>query len=327
LDDSIHEHDETEEQHPEHDHQHHHEGPCAHDAELMAAGRSQENRRRLWRVLILTSVYLVAEVVGGLMTNSLALLSDAGHMLTDVASLALALLAAWFATRSATPERTYGYHRLEILAALLNGLTLLLMSVVIVVEAIKRIEAPREVMGGGLLAVAVGGLIVNIIGTAWLHEGHGHSLNVRAAFYHMLGDLLGSIGAVVAGVLILAFGWYLADPILAVAIAVLIAVSAVGVIREAGRVLIEAAPEHLDTREIRAALLAVPGVTGVHDLHVWTITSGMYSLSCHCVVSEDALNSQTLDAIRSVLGERFGLAHHTVQLETCRGEWCPALHE
>jgi cobalt-zinc-cadmium efflux system protein len=297
---------------------HANEAPDHHEEE----GLGEQNRRRLWRVFALTCAYLVVEVIGGLLTNSLALLSDAGHMLTDVASLGLALMAAWFATRAATAEKTYGYHRLEIIAAFVNGLSLLLLALWIIIEAVGRIREPREVLGGGLLLVAVGGLVVNLIGAAWLHRGHQHSLNVKAAFYHMVGDLLGSIGAIVAGLLILLFRWYLADPILAIVIACIIAVSAIGIVRDTVDVLLEATPAHLDVAEIRAVLQEIPGVLDVHDLHVWTITSGQYALSCHCVVAQDALTVQTSEAIRNLLHERFGFTHQTVQLETCQAEWC-----
>ncbi|MEN6549484.1 MAG: cation diffusion facilitator family transporter [Armatimonadia bacterium] len=294
------------------------------DRDIAAMGR--QNRRRLWRVFALTAAYLVVEIIGGLLTNSLALLSGAGHMLTDVASLGLALLAAWFATRAATAEKTFGYHRLEILAAFVNGLSLLLVSLVIIVEAVARIHQPREVMGAGLLVVAVGGLIVNLLGAFWLRQGHQPSLNMQAAFYHMAGDLLGSIGAVLAGLLILLFHWYLADPILAIVTACLIAVSAIVIVRDAVDVLLEATPAHLDTAEIRGVLLATPGVENVHNLHVWSITSGLYAVSCHCVVAEEALTAETLQTVSRVLHDRFGLVHHTVQLETCGTEWCPLGH-
>lgn len=297
--------------------------PATETSDAPEAGLGHGNRARLWRVFALTAAYMVVEVVGGLLTNSLALLSDAGHMLTDVASLGLALFAAWFATRAATPEKTYGYHRLEILAAFVNGLSLLVLSLWIIVEAVGRIQQPREVMGVGLLVVAVGGLIVNLLGAFWLHQGHQHSLNVKAAFYHIVGDLLGSIGAIVAGVLILLFHWYLADPVLAIVIACIIAVSAIGIVRDTVDVLLEAMPAHLDVVEIRNVLAETAGVLDIHDLHVWTITSGIYALSCHCVVTAEALTAETSEAIRQVLHDRFGFAHQTVQLETCRADWCP----
>ncbi|HQK95854.1 MAG TPA: cation diffusion facilitator family transporter, partial [Armatimonadota bacterium] len=226
----------------------------------------------------------------------------------------------------ATPQKTYGYHRLEILAAFVNGLFLLVLALWISVEAVGRLRRPPEVMGIGMLAVAAGGLAVNLLGALWLHQGHQRSLNVKAAFYHIVGDLLGSIGAVVAGLLILLFDWRLADPLLAIAIAVIIAVGAVRVVRDTVDVLLEATPAHLDLDRIRAALYEIPGVNDVHDLHAWTITSGMYALSCHCVVASDALTNCTMEAIRGLLHERFGLAHHTIQLETRRAAWCTGEH-
>ncbi|OPZ87895.1 MAG: Cadmium, cobalt and zinc/H(+)-K(+) antiporter [bacterium ADurb.Bin429] len=288
-----------------------HEHECEHEN-----GHAGENRRRLTVVLILTGVYLIAEVVGGLLTNSLALLSDAGHMLTDVGALALALFALWFAQRPASPRKTYGFYRLEILAALFNGIALLGLSVFIIVDAVRRLSDPPEVVGLGLLLIASGGLVVNLIGAVILHRGHAHSLNVRAAFYHLLGDLLGSLGAVTAGVLILAFGWYIADPLLAIGIAALIIVGAVSLLREATDVLLEATPAHVKLDELREALLGVPGVTGVHDLHVWSISSGRHALSCHVVVTPDAYTIATLEAIRTLLRGHCAIAHQTVQLET-----------
>jgi len=288
------------------DHQHVHHGEHA----------AADNRRRLLVVLLLNAVYLVAEVIGGLAFNSLALLSDAGHMLTDVAALALALFALWFATRPPDPRRSYGYHRVEILAALFNGVTLLVITVFIIYEAIRRFEQPPAVNGLGLLIIAAGGLVVNLLGAYLLQHGHAHSLNIRAAFIHLLGDALGSLGAVVAGILILILGWTVADPILAIGIAVLIAVSAIGLVSEAVDVLLEATPRHVDTDAVRAALLALPGVVGVHDLHVWTLTTGMYALSCHVVVDCDSFACPTLDTIRRLLHDHFDIPHLTVQLET-----------
>jgi len=276
-----------------------------------------ENRRRLTVVLVLTTVYLIAEVIGGVLTNSLALLSDAGHMLTDVAALVLALIALWFALRPATPRKTYGYYRLEILAALFNGLTLLAISVVVIVEAVARLHHPPEVHGLGMLVVAFGGLVVNIIGAYLLQHGHAHSLNIRAAFYHMLGDLVGSLGAVVAGVLILTLNWRLADPIIAIGIAVLIIISAIQLVREAVDVLLEATPRHIDIEALRTAICAIDGVGEVHDLHIWTLTSGMYALSCHVVVDAPNFTVPKLEEIRFFLHEQYEILHLTIQLETC----------
>jgi cobalt-zinc-cadmium efflux system protein len=290
--------------------EHHHHGHGHH------AHATADQRRRLLVVLVLTSVYLIAEVVGAYITNSLALFSDAGHMLTDIAALAIALLALWFAQRPATPRKTFGYYRLEILAAFINGVVLLGLSGFIIFDAVRRLREPPEVGGLGLLIIAAGGLVVNLVGAYLLHRGHAHSLNVRAAFYHVLGDALGSLGAVIAGVLIIAFKWYIADPILAIGIALLIIVSALGLVRETVDVLLEATPAHVDCEEIRAAVMGIHGVVGVHDLHIWTITSGMYALSCHVVVHCDNFSCPKLDEIRRLLHDRFDIPHMTIQIET-----------
>ena len=284
-------------------HAHHHEASAA-------------NQRRLTWVLVITAVYMVAEVVGGFLTHSLALLSDAGHMLTDAGALGLAVFAIWFSTRPATPQKTYGYHRLEILAALVNGIALLAISAAIIYEAIARLKEPPPVNGAGLLIVATGGLLVNIAGAYILLHGHEHSLNVRAAFIHVLGDGLGSVGAILAGVLIYCFRITIADPILAMLISVLIIISAIALLREAVDVLLEAAPGHVDTEAMRATLLAVPDVVGVHDLHVWTLTSELYALSCHVVVTPDAFIPGKLEEIRALLHDFCGISHQTVQIET-----------
>ena len=275
-----------------------------------------ENRRRLLLVLIFTSLYLCAEVIGGLLTNSLALFSDAGHMLTDIGALLLALLAIWFGLRPPTPRKTFGYYRMEILAALVNGLVLLGLSALIIIESVMRLRHPPPVDGLGLLIVASGGLVVNLASAYVLHHGHAHSLNVRAAFYHVLGDALGSLGAMTAGVLIIFLHWYASDPIIAIVIAVLIIIGAYTLVRESVDVLLEATPAHVDIHALRAALLAVPGVTGVHDLHIWTITSEMYALSVHVVVHAEDFTVAKLEDIRLLLHEHCEILHQTIQLET-----------
>lgn len=289
-------------------HHHHH---ARHREETTAA-----NRRRLWLVLLLTSIYLVAEVVGGLLTNSLALLSDAGHMLTDVGALVLALFALWFAMRPATPRKTFGYYRLEILVALVNGIVLFGLSVVIIIESISRLAHPPTVYGLGVSIVAFGGLLINLLGAYILHGAHVHSLNVRAVFYHVLSDALGSLGALVAGVLIYFFRWNRADPIIAIFIALLIIVSTSDLVREAVDVLLEATPAHIDLEALRATILNVDGVVGVHDLHIWTITSGMYSLSCHVEVQLENFTVAKLEEIRHKLHDSCEIPHQTIQLET-----------
>lgn len=274
----------------------------------------RQNTRRLALTLVLVVAYMVAEVVGGVISNSLALLADAGHMLSDAASLGLALAAMWIARRPRTSSHTFGFHRAEILAALVNGATLLVIAVFIVREAWQRFQDPPEVQGGLMLAVAAGGLAVNLAGLALLHGGREESLNVRGAWLHVLTDTLGSVQAMVAGALILAFGWGWLDPLASVLIALLVVWSAWSLLRDAVNVLLEAAPENLDTREIESSLLGIAGVTEVHDLHVWTITSGFVALSVHVVVDGRAPDN-VLWQIREELRSRFGIEHSTVQVE------------
>jgi cobalt-zinc-cadmium efflux system protein len=274
----------------------------------------QHNTRRLALTLALVLAYMVAEVIGGVLANSLALLADAGHMLSDAASLGLALAAMWIARRPRTASHTYGFHRAEILAALVNGATLVVIAVFIVREAWARFQDPPEVQGGLMLAVAAGGLVVNLVGLVLLHGGREESLNVRGAWLHVMTDTLGSVQAIAAGALILAFGWSWLDPLASVLIALLVVWSAWLLLRDAVNVLLEAAPENLDTREIESVLLAVDGVTELHDLHVWTITSGFVALSVHVVVDQGAPEN-VLWQIREELRARFGIEHSTVQVE------------
>jgi cobalt-zinc-cadmium efflux system protein len=284
-----------------HDHDHRH-------------GRSG-NRRRLALALALAAGYMVAEVVGGLLTNSLALLADAGHMLSDVAALALSLFAVWIAERPPTARRTYGYYRAEILAALANGATLTAVSLFIFVEAYHRLRQPPEVMGPGMLAVAVGGLAVNLIGLWLLHGGRGESLNVHGAWLHVLTDALGSVGAIVAAALIWAFGWAWADPVASVLIGLLVIYSSWRLLAESAAVLMESAPRGIDVDEVRRAMQGVPGVLAVHDLHVWSITTGLDCLSAHVVADGSHPHAALLKALRDTLHERFGIDHLTIQVE------------
>ena len=278
-------------------------------------GHRAGNRRRLAVTLVLAAGYMVAEVVGGLLTNSLALLADAGHMLSDVAALALSLFAVWIAERPPTPKRTYGYYRAEILAALANGATLIAISLFIFVEAYRRLGQPPEVHGPGMLAVAVGGLAVNVVGLWLLHGGRNESLNVRGAWLHVLTDALGSIGAIAAAALIWAFGWAWADPVASVLIGLLVIYSSWRLLAESVSVLMESAPKGIDVDEIHRAMKAVPGVLAVHDLHVWTITSGLDCLSAHVVAADPHAHAALLKTLRDTLHERFGLDHLTIQIE------------
>jgi cobalt-zinc-cadmium efflux system protein len=267
--------------------------------------------------LAITAGFLVIEVIGGLLTGSLALLADAGHMLTDVAALALALFASWLAQRPATPERTFGFARAEVLAALVNAGTLVAISIFIFVEAFRRIGDPPHVDSGPMLVVAVAGLAANAVSAWVLARGGGHKddLNTRGAFLHVVGDMLGSVGAIVAALVMLATGWYLADPILSAGIGMLILWSSWRLLQESLNVLLEATPSDMNLAEVRSAMLAVPGVSGVHDLHVWTVTSGLVAMSAHVDVAESSGWNELLDRLAHLLREQFGIAHVTLQPE------------
>lgn len=266
-------------------------------------------------MLGLVAAYMVAEVVGGLLTNSLALLADAGHMLSDAAALGLSLAAIWIAQRPATSTHTYGFHRTEVLAALVNGAALVGISVYVFVEGCRRLGAPPDVQGGWMMGIATGGLVVNLIGLWLLNSGRSENLNVRSAWLHVLTDALGSVGAIAAGALVWAFGWDWADPVASLVIAVLVLYSAWALLKETVVVLMEGAPDHVDVREVQGALREVPGVLGVHDLHVWTITSGRVALSGHVVVTREEFGPAMLRRLRTLVHERFGIEHATIQLE------------
>ncbi len=278
------------------------------------SGRPTRTRRRLAVSLVLVLVYMVAEVVGGLASNSLALLADAGHMVADAAALGLSLFAIWAAGRPATPRRTFGYHRAEILAALGNGSALIAVSVLIFVEAFRRWVNPPEVKGGLMLAVACGGLVVNLAGLAILHGGRREGLNIRGAWLHVLTDSLGSVQTIAAGALITWLGWRWTDPIASVIIGALVIFSSWSLLKESLGVLMEGVPEHLVLDEVVEAMTGVAGVVAVHDLHVWTITSGFVSLSAHIVVGA-ACGEDVLWRVRALLNERFGIQHSTIQVE------------
>jgi cobalt-zinc-cadmium efflux system protein len=270
--------------------------------------------RRLRAALAVTAVFLVVEVVGGWLSNSLALLADAGHMLTDVAALALSLFVAWFSRQPASPQKTYGYLRWEVLAAFLNGATLLLISTWIVWEAVLRLRAPEALESGLMLAVAIAGLIVNIIAARMLHSSGTSSLNVRAAYLHVLSDLLGSVGTVAAAVIVRWTGWLAADPIASLIMALLILRGAWRVVRESVDVLLESSPSHISLGSVRAQLEAIPGVESVHDLHVWTVTSGLVAMSAHAIVREPDRHQHVLEHVHDAM-RLFGIEHVTVQLE------------
>jgi len=280
------------------------------------AHRHAHARNALKLALIVTATFLVAEFIGALYTNSLALLADSGHMLTDVAALALSLTATWFATRPATPQKTYGFYRVEILATLLNGVFLVLISLYIFYEAYHRLKNPPEVQAGWMLAVACAGLFANLF-SGWLLFGeHKHSLNVRGAFFHVMADAVGSAGAIVASLAILLGGYYAADPAISILVGILILSSSWVLIRDAVDVLLEGTPSHVDIVSLQTDLKGINGVESVHDLHVWTLTSGVLAMSCHVVISEAVLNRNlVLVAIKELAHSRFQIDHITVQLE------------
>lgn len=291
-------------------------------AHAHAAGRThRSDRRRLAIVLALVLGYAAVEVVGGLLTGSLALLSDALHMVSDSAALALSLLAAFFATRPAHRRRTFGNSRVEILAALANGVALGVVALFISVHALERYLDPREVAGEGLLAVATGGLVVNLLSLFLLGHGDGHrdSLNVRGAFLHVASDTLASVGVCLAGLGIWLFDWLWLDPAISLVVSALVLWSAWQLIRDALDVLMEAVPAHLDLEEICDALLAIDGVRALHCVHVWTIGSGEISLSSHLVVDPAKDRTPLLEQVRRCLDERFSIHHTTIQIEAARG--------
>ncbi|MDP9120620.1 MAG: cation diffusion facilitator family transporter [Acidobacteriota bacterium] len=288
----------------------HHHGPHHHGGE---AGAGSE--KRLLITLVLAAVYMLAEAVGGYLTGSLALLADAGHMLSDVAALGLSVFAIRIARRPPTPTRTYGHHRTEILAALANGATLVAISLYILIEAARRLGHPPAIDAPVMMAVAGGGLIFNLVSLVLLHGGRGENLNVRGAWLHVASDALGSAQTIVAGALVWAFGWRWADPVASIVIALLVIYSSWSLLREAVGVLMEGVPAHVDVGEVREALAGVPGVLGVHDLHVWTITSGRDALSAHLVMEEGSPPDSILCSVRDAMHDRFGIHHVTVQIE------------
>jgi cobalt-zinc-cadmium efflux system protein len=279
-------------------------------------GRASDSRRRLSLVLVLTANYMVAETLGGWWTGSLALLADAGHMLTDVAALTLALMAVWFGARPATSSKTFGYYRLEIIAALVNGVALIVISLLIFYEAYQRWSSPPLVRSNVMMVVATGGLAVNLI-CAWiLHGRHEIDLNIRGVWLHVMGDALGSVAAIIAGALMSLYGWYTADPLFSMLIGLLIVWSSWTLIRESTNVLLEGTPAHINLAAVEDAILETQGVNDVHDLHVWTITSGREALSAHVIHSHTIVQPELLRELRAKLHDRFGVDHLTIQMQT-----------
>jgi len=303
--------------HPGHGHRH----AVGHRHDPGLAGRTDP--RPLAIALAITLGFMLVEAIGGLLTGSLALLADAGHMATDAAALALALVAVWLARRPATPQRSFGFARAETLAALLNAAALIVLSLALFWEVARRLGDPPHVDSGPMLAVATAGLAANALSAWVLMRGGGHgpdaTLNTRGAFLHVLGDLLGSAGAIVAALVMLTTGWRLADPLLSGLIGLLILRGAWGLLRDSAEVLLEATPPGIDPAAVRRAMAAVAGVAGVHDLHVWTVTSGVLALSAHVEVEAARPWSEILADLGGVLRDGFGIAHVTLQPEPAGG--------
>lgn len=285
----------------------HGRGPAHGDGHAHGTGR-------LRIALFLTASFMVAELAGGLLSNSLALLADAGHMLTDTAALALSLFVAWFSRRPATPEKSYGYRRWEILAAFINGGVLLLVSAWIIWEALLRLRSPEPVDSGIMFGVAVGGLVVNLAAAAVLHPASQGSLNVRGAYLHVVADMLGSVGALAAALLVRYTGWLAADPVASLFVTALVVRSAWRLVRESVDVLLEATPAHVSPAAVRARIEAIPGVESVHDLHIWSVSSGMVAMSVHAIVREPDRQQHVLEDVHDAMLP-LGIHHVTVQLE------------
>lgn len=299
-----------------HHHSHHHTHDHGHDHSHHDHVRSG-NKKGLGIALTITLGIMILEFAGGLITNSLALLSDSGHMLSDASALLLSLAAMWFATRPPSPKKTYGFYRFEILAALLNGVALFVITGIIVWEAIQRFSEPPAVAGGSMMLIAFIGLFANLM-SAWFLMRTGdvkNNVNLRSAYLHVLGDALGSIGAIAAGIVMIAFEWYIADPIISVFVSLLILRSAWRIIQSTVHILMEGAPAGVDTEEVSKALLSLEGVVGIHDLHIWTITSSMDSLSCHLVIEDDKDGYRVLQQAINLLGKQFHMDHATIQIE------------
>ena len=300
-------------------HSHSHAGTHAAEHGLVVQTASAFHRRRLALVIAVTLTIVGVQVVGSLLSGSLSLLADAAHMLTDAAGVAIALGASYLAALPASAARSFGYLRVEVLAALVNGLILCVVSIVVLVEALRRIGEPADVEPGIMLIAAVIGAIANLVSMLMLRSGQRQNLNVRGAYLEVLGDLLGSVAVIVAALVIWGTGWLWADQVASIVIAVLILPRAFSLLREVVEVLLEATPRGIDTEQIRTHLCAIPGVVEVHDLHAWTITSGVPALSAHVTVADDAWNErgvhEVLDESKACLREHFGVDHSTLQVE------------
>jgi cobalt-zinc-cadmium efflux system protein len=313
-------------QEQERDHDHDHDHDHGHDHGAHGHGHhghaGEEGKRDLLIALSITLLMMVAEIVGGLIANSLALLSDAGHMLTDNLALALSFFAMKFSSMPATDRRTFGFYRLEILAALLNGVVLVVISLSIIYQAYQRMLHPQPVEGSLMLVIAVIGLIANIAGALFLHKHSGSSLNIRGAYLHIIGDALSSVGVVIGGVIIIYTGWYVIDPLLSFLISFVIIFGAWSLVKESVNILLESVPGHIQIDDLAAELAKVKGVREAYHIHVWTITSGVYACSAHILVDDQPVSgsSDIISEIRDVLSRKFNILHSTLQLECNRCE-------
>ncbi|MBB6445115.1 cation diffusion facilitator family transporter [Bacillus benzoevorans] len=304
-----------------HHHGHHHHGH-SHGHSHGHAG----NKKALFSAFLLISLFMVVEVIGGIVTNSLALLSDAGHMLSDAAALGLSFFAMKLGEKQASQSKTFGYRRFEIIAASLNGITLMVISLYIFYEAFHRFLNPPEVQSTGMLIISVIGLLVNIAAAWILMSGDKEeNLNVRSAFLHVIGDMLGSVGAIAAALLMIFFGWGIADPIASIIVAVLILISGWRVTKDSFHILMEGTPDQFHMDDVKAALLNIPHVMEVHDLHIWSITSGMPMLSCHIAIEAPGIHDNILLEAQTILHDHFGIEHSTLQIENNQNG-CPNPH-
>jgi cobalt-zinc-cadmium efflux system protein len=297
-----------------HAHSHSHDRAHAHEHNQDEHHRAL-GKRRLQIVLGITLLFTVAEFAGGWISNSLALIADAAHMLADAGALSLSLFALWFARRPATDAKTFGYLRLEILAALANGVTLIVIAILIFIEAVRRLQHPEGIESRLMLAVAAAGFLANLASAFVLHRSSEHSLNIRGAYLHVLSDMAGSAGAIAAALVILLTGWLPADAIISCIVGLLILVSSWRLLRESVDILLEAVPAHIDIATVRNAIQEIPGVDDVHDLHVWTVTSGFLAMSGHAVVQNLEHHQRILEEIHRRMRENFGIRHATIQLE------------
>ena len=286
------------------------------------------NQRRLLIALAITALMTVVELVGGVLSNSLALLGDAGHMFTDTLALGLSVVALTLAKRPASQTRTYGFHRAEVLAALTNGTILVLICGFIFYESYQRLVSPPEVRGSLMLVVAAIGFLANLIGILILRSASRDNLNVKGAFLHMWGDTISSIGVIVASVIILVTGWTMVDPIISIFIGLLILRGAISLVLESSDILLEAVPKHLDVTQISSALKEIEGIRDVHDLHLWTISSGIYALSCHLLIEDRMVSSSShiVEEVNQALSQKFGIGHSTLQLECEECKDSPVCH-